>query len=451
MPRPPTGQVLEKVGKRDRTFALRFRAYGERRYVTLGTADDGWTRQRAEQELQNVLADVRRGIWRAPQPEPTVETPTEEPTFHLFASEWLYAREQEGLAAKTIADLHWSLERHLLPYFAPMQLSEITPQAVDRYKVAKTSERAQIERAREEAAKKGERYTDRPLSNGSINHTLRHLSQILDTACEYGLIASNPAAGKRRRLKAAKPARPWVEPEQLMTLLDCTSGTGRLLLGILAGAGLRIGEALALRWQQVDLGTGTLHVVDAKTPKGIREVHLSPALREELTLAKAEAKPNPVAFVVATSTGRKHNPSNLRRDVLAPAIAAASTKLEEVGIAPLGRITFHSLRRTYASLRCACGDDVRYAADQLGHEDPRFTLRVYAQAVKRRDRLATAQRKQYDRALEWARLSEAPTLSIEGLVGGRASDMSRDLSVREGVPREAAGALSDQMPVDSLA
>src|SRR5262245_45830303 len=31
-----------------------------------------------------------------------------------------------------------------------------------------------------------------------------------------------------------------------------------------------IGEALALRWQHVDLGTGTLHVVDAKTPKGIR-------------------------------------------------------------------------------------------------------------------------------------------------------------------------------------
>ena len=51
-------------------------------------------------------------------------------------------------------------------------------------------------------------------------------------------------------------------------------------------------------------------------------------------------------------------------------------------------VTFHSLRRTYASLRCACGDDVRYAADQLGHEDPRFSFRVYTKAVKRRDRLS---------------------------------------------------------------
>ena len=71
--------------------------------------------------------------------------------------------------------------------------------------------------------------------------------------------------------------------------------------------------------------------------------------------------------------GRKHNPSNLRRDVLARAVEAANVKLAEAGIAPLGSITFHSLRRTYASLQCVCGDDIRYAADQLGHEDPRFT------------------------------------------------------------------------------
>ena len=97
------------------------------------------------------------------------------------------------------------------------------------------------------------------------------------------------ATGKRRRLNATKPARPWVEPEQLMALLEPTSGVGRTLVAILAGAGLRIGEALALRWQHADLGTASLHVVDAKTPKGVREVHLTPALREELALWRAEA------------------------------------------------------------------------------------------------------------------------------------------------------------------
>ena len=162
-------------------------------------------------------------------------------------------------------------------------------------------------------------------------------------------------------------------------------------------------EALALRWQHVDLGTGALHVVDAKTPKGVREVHLTAALRGELTVWAALTRYAKASdHVVTTSTGQKHNPSNLRRGVLGPAIKAANVKLEEVGIAPIGRVTFHSLRRTYASLRCACGDDLRYTADQLGHEDPRFTLRVYAQATKRRDRLAAPHREAFDRALDWA-------------------------------------------------
>ena len=43
---------------------------------------DGWTRQRAQEELENVLADVRRGIWQAPEPEPVIEEPRREPTFH---------------------------------------------------------------------------------------------------------------------------------------------------------------------------------------------------------------------------------------------------------------------------------------------------------------------------------------------------------------------------------
>lgn len=87
-------------------------------------------------------------------------------------------------------------------------------------------------------------------------------------------------------------------------------------------------------------------------------------------------------------------------------------KLAEIGIAPIGRVTFHSLRRSYASLRCASGDDIRYTADQLGHADPRFTLRVYAQATKRRDRLSGPHLKAYDQALEWAHMGTGEPLTV---------------------------------------
>jgi len=174
--------VIERHGENGTTFGLRFRAYGRRYYVTA----EGRTRDKAEEELQNILADVRRGIWRPPEPKSKAEEPKPEPTFHHFASEWIVARELEGLAAKTIVDLRWSLTNHLLPFFADYRLSEITPQEVDRYKTSKARERAELDASREAARTSGERLGDRGLSNGSINHTLvtwrRYSKRRLNTA-----------------------------------------------------------------------------------------------------------------------------------------------------------------------------------------------------------------------------------------------------------------------------
>lgn len=405
MARPATGSIVERDGKRGVTFGLRFRAGGKRHYVSTTAS----TRAEAAVELANTLADVRRGRWQPPKPAPVIEV-EKEPTFHEFSSEWMTVREQEGLAEKTVVDLRWSLSNHLLPFFAGHRLSEITPREVDRYKVAKAQERAELETARAEAEARGEKYQGaRGLSNSSINHVLSDLAQVLETAVEYGLLAANPASGKRRRLKAAKPHRPWVEPEQLPALLDgarTVSSMGYALLATLAGSGLRIGEVLALRWQHVDLATGTLHVAGSKTDAGVRSVDLPAGLREDMTTWRATStRTGPADYVFSTSTGAKHNASNLRRDVLRPAVEAANVELEQAGIAALDGITFHSLRRTYASLRCACGDDLRWTSTQLGHVDVRFTMATYAQATKRRERLSGPHLKAYDRALGWAAMA----------------------------------------------
>jgi integrase len=240
-------------------------------------------------------------------------------------------------------------------------------------------------------------------------------------------------------LKAERPARPWVEAEQLMALLDAVSGYGNVLLVLLAGCGLRIGEALALRWLDVDLGSGTLYVRKAKTDAGVREVHLTPAVRETLVLWRTDASHTKPAELVLCTSGRcRFWPSNLRRDVLFPAIARANVKLAELGIAPIGHLTFHSLRRTYASLRCVCGDDARYTADQLGHTDPKFTFRVYAQASKRRERLAPAHRKAFDAAIEWAQMGtngdlvELPLLAADAATASENKETPATARVSEG-------------------
>ena len=227
MARPATGQVIERNGKRGRTFALRFRAYGDRQYVTLGLKADGWTRPRAEQELADTLALVRKGIWRpaTPEPAPVVH---DDPTFHVFASEWLEAKRHEGLGERTLADYEWSLSYHLLPFFSRHRLSEITVREVDRYKAAKARERATLDARRSS----GEKRVPLGLSANTTNKTLVRLAQILEVAVEYGMLPGNPARGRRRRLKSTRPRRAFVQPEQLMALLrprscTCMAAGGR--------------------------------------------------------------------------------------------------------------------------------------------------------------------------------------------------------------------------------
>jgi integrase len=392
MARAPSGQVLERRGKRGRTFALRFRAYGKRRYVTtLAT-----TRSEAEEELSNTLADVRRGIWQ-PSVVESREAPKEQPGFHEFASRWLADRRQDGLASRTIEDYEWALTRHLLPFFKDYLLSEITKRDVDAYKTYKAAEGV--------------------LGNNQVNKTLTRLSQVLALAEEYDYISGNPAAGKRRRLPRTKPRRAYVELEQLPTLLEASegllAGRGRPLLATLAGAGLRVSEVLALERRHLNVTRGTLEVVRSKTDAGVRIIDLTPALRDELAVWLHESSfKRPTDLVFPTTTGKPDNRNNVRKRLLVKAIEKANSRLAELGIEPIGTVAPHGLRRTYASLRHAAGDEVAYTSDQLGHEDPTFSLRIYVHATKRRERLTEAERREFNRAVEWAQWAQMGTNGV---------------------------------------
>ena len=156
------------------------------------------------------------------------------------------------------------------------------------------------------------------------------------------------------------------------------------MLATLTFAGLRLGELLALRWRDVDLAAGRLRIADAKTAAGVRDVHLKPALRDELVELKANANPRPDELVFPTTTGKQIGASNLRRRVLAPAIELASERLTEVGAAPLpARLTPHSLRRTFASVLYALGSAPPVVMAETGHTTPGLALAIYAQAMSR--------------------------------------------------------------------
>jgi len=382
MPRQATGQVVVDERRRSPTYGLRFRAYGRREYVTLGTAEDGWTQAKAQTELENVLADVRRGIWRPPAIE-VVQAPREVPTFHVFASEWFERQTVEGgrrgggLSDAGRADLQWRLSNHLLPAFASRRLDQITVEDVDRYRLGKVREGK--------------------LNATSINKSLATLAAILEAAVEYELIDRNPAHGRRRRLPAVAPRRSWLDrAEHIAVLLDAAGqldktaracrGQRRALLATLTFAGLRIGEALSLRWLDIDLARGTITVRSAKTDAGVRVVDILPVLRDELGAYRASLDPTPNALVFATTTGRRQGATNVRRRVLAKAIEQANEQLAKNEAEPLPEgLTPHSLRRTFASLLFAIGEAPPYVMAQMGHTTASLTLAIYARQMNRRD------------------------------------------------------------------
>lgn len=391
---------MEVPGKTGTSYALRFRAYGKRRYLTLG-GEPEWTRDRAERELAYVLAQIERGTWQAAEhvQQPEVR---EDPTFHVFASEW-FARHESEWRPKTARAYREELSLHLLPHFARLRLSEITVAEVDRYRSEKAGEWRRWE------ALPPERRQGKPRVIGptTINKTLTRLGQILEEAVEYGHLDRNPARGKRRRLKASTPPRGYLDQAehfeallQAAGVLDARAAAGRQhvgrrpMLATLMFAGLRLGELIELRWRDVDLPAGRIRVGErdggrgeAKTTAGFRTVDMLPALRDELLAWKARApRTGPADRVFATATGGTASRDNIRNRVLLPGIALADERLEADGRGSLPpRLTPHGLRHSFASLLVALGEDPRYVMAQLGHTDPTFTLRLYSHSMRRQE------------------------------------------------------------------
>ena len=416
MARPPTGQVLERDGARGTTYALRFRAYGKRRYVTTSAT----SRADAEKELAHVLADVQRGLWKPPAAAPVVAV-EETPTLHTFASAWFADRQADGLKPRSLDALTWALS-HVLEHLADVPVDAVTVDRVDAYRRAKLAERNAIEEARIAAHTKGEPFAERGLSAASINRTIAVLAAVLDAAVEAGHLPSNPARGKRRRLKAAKPPRMMLEVDELRALL-AGAGKHRALLAVMALAGLRVGEACALDWCDVDLARAQLHVRDAKTDAGVRRVDMSPDLLDTLKAWKADAHNiADDAPVFPTAAGTRRDRHNVRARVLQPTLARVNAQLAEKKLPAIGDgITNHALRRTFASLLYEAGASPAYVMSQMGHTSSALALEVYAKKMQR-ERDTGKRMDALVRAADWAQTgtndAEAGSaLSVEETAG----------------------------------
>jgi integrase len=234
----PAGQITTStLADGTHAFRLRFRAGDRRERVTLHERRDcpcgcggGWNERTARVELDNILARVRASVWpsrlRAAQAAASADS-ERVPTFHEYASWWLTAKTEgvigdKPIDANTQADYRWRLTVHLLPFFGEYRLDEIDRRVCLRFKETKLRESEELRRAMAAGARlrdrRGRRVT--PLGLASIKKLIETLGSILDEAIEDEHIERNPARGSRMRIKAPKPARTFLEMDELVALID---------------------------------------------------------------------------------------------------------------------------------------------------------------------------------------------------------------------------------------
>jgi integrase len=243
----------------------------------------------------------------------------------------------------------------------------------------------------------------RALSNTSINSILALLSQILQRAVDYGYIERNPMkVGERkdRFLPAIKPARTFLEVDELHALLDAAGELDastrrdrrvgrRAALATLSLSGFRISELCDMRCSKVDLARARFKLPDAKTAKGVREVEMTLWTRGELVRHREQRLRDgfpmePTDHFFGTTSGSRRDPDRFRDRVLKRSAELANERRAEQGLPSLPKITPHSLRRTWAMLAAQAGRDPHWISDQIGHTSAAFTLQVYQQTRNRR-------------------------------------------------------------------
>ena len=223
----------------------------------------------------------------------------------------------------------------------------------------------------------------------SCSHLRNLMSKIFATAKKWNFFpADNPAHGVE--LPEKKPVREKhvLTPQQTRGLLLFLTEPCRtmVLLGVLTG--LRIGEILGLRWQDIDLISGQLRVEQAiyrgmagppKTKGSRRTVPLpEPAMSTLLVLRGQVAGRSAHELVFQTHRGTPYSDTNLLHRELKPAG-------RKVG-APW--LSWHTLRRTHATLLQAAGGSLKDASAQLGHSKLSTTHEIYTLPLPAHQRAA---------------------------------------------------------------
>jgi len=359
-----------KVREKDGAYWVVVHHAGRRKWRKVGT-----TKRSAQKVAESINAQIALGTF---QMEPEKPAPSVEDVLRGGLDAY-----RPTLSPSFAEVAETNIDRHLAPFFGALRVTELEERHVLAFIAKKSGE---------DAAK--------PLKASTLGTILSVLRRACALEVEAGTIARNPCRNlgrllekvKRRQAEEVEHVAAWSH-EEVATLLSVAREHEPgfyPLLAFLLHTGARKGEAMALKWQDVDWNGGRLHIRRALSrgqlgpPKSdkARSVALPPALAETLRELLRERrrqclerKWREVPELVFCS--RKGGPLQERN--VTRSWERCRRRAQAEGVRPL---RLHDARHTYASLALAAGKSVRWVAHQLGHASPELTLRVYAHAMR---------------------------------------------------------------------
>jgi len=292
-----------------------------------------------------------------------------------YLDTWLEGK--HNLRPKTIAGYRDAIDLYLRPGLGHIRLLELRAHHLDRFYVSI------------HIGRRG-----RPLSPSSIRRVHAALRSALNTAVRRRLIPYNPALHVELAPENPKRPTPWTAEQCRAFLRHISQDRLRAVYHLLIGTGMRRGEAIGLRWLDVDLDGGELTVVQQitevrgksvlgkpKTRRGRRVMaiddgmvaalrsHHSRQLAESSNWATSSA---PAELVFTREDGSAVRPEYATRHFQALTRAAG-----------LPQIRLHDLRHTNASIALDAGIAMKVVSDRLGHSTIGVTADLYTHVVPR--------------------------------------------------------------------
>ncbi|MBF5083098.1 tyrosine-type recombinase/integrase [Quadrisphaera sp. INWT6] len=286
-----------------------------------------------------------------------------------YLSTWLTGK--HALRPKTMALYEDVIRHYLVPGLGTVRLLDLRAHHLDRFYAATTV---------------GRRGT--PLSPSTIRRIHAVLRSALNTAVKRRLIPYNPADHIELAPENPKRPRPWTADQSRRFLAHVSDDRLSALYRLLIATGMRRGEAIGLRWEDVDLDSAVLVVVQQITEVRGRSVVGAPKTRRSSRLvsldratvaalrhhAARQAEEQRVWGDAWEGTGlvfTRENGSALRPEFVTRRFQALA---EQAGL-PVIRL--HDLRHTSASLALRAGVPLKVVSERLGHSQTAITADLY--------------------------------------------------------------------------